>query len=138
MAPTPGSPEPAPDRPPGSLPATPSVGARDRLPTDVGPAPAGGAVGGVTATGGVLTGTVGTAGGSVALPLEAVRQRVPLTLDPLGADLKTSEKLDEARIEAVANLFTGMAQIHIDLGQLVAVLDEPSAPANLIAVLVQP
>ncbi|MGH3496283.1 MAG: hypothetical protein ACRDP1_02300 [Nocardioidaceae bacterium] len=68
-----------------------------------------------------------------------VRQRIPSTVDPLGQTGQViSPGLVTARIEAVANLFVGMAQVHADLGNLISVLLTPTAPANLVAVLLQP
>ncbi|MDO8105864.1 hypothetical protein Q6348_01475 [Isoptericola sp. b441] len=66
------------------------------------------------------------------------RARIPLTVDPLGLRPELRAQFFDTRAKAVANLFTGMAQVHADLGTLVADLAVPTAPANLIAVLVQP
>ena len=83
--------------------------------------------GGITGVGGVVTGGGEAAGGSRQRgPAREPRPRVPLTVDPLGARARPRAGLSRRPRRAVANLFTGMAQVHTDLSELLAAL----APAR--------
>jgi len=67
------------------------------------------------------------------------RQRVPLTVDPFGADGRAlAPDLIASRTQAVSNLYLGMQQVHTSLNQLVAILQVPFAPPQSIGTLVQP
>jgi len=72
-----------------------------------------------------------------ALPPES-RKRVPLTVDPLGVQGVGLPSTDGARVDAAANLFAGMAQVHSSLQDAAASLATPTAPSQLIGVLLQP
>jgi hypothetical protein len=82
-------------------------------------------------------GSVGTRGLAVQ-PL-VNRQRIPLTVDPFGqSGQPLSSLLVSDRIAAVGNLFTGMQELHGSLGELLGTLAAPTAPPQLIGVLLQP
>lgn len=82
----------------------------------------------------VSTGAVG----SVALPL-ASRMRIPYTVDPQGdSGGKVLQSLQNARVQAIANLFTGIQQVHGSLSAVLTALSDPLAPAQLISSLAQP
>jgi hypothetical protein len=67
------------------------------------------------------------------------RVRIPLSVDPLGdAGQVLSDTLLDSRIQAVSHLYLSMGEIHNSLGQLVTSLAAPTAPPQLIGVLVQP
>src|SRR5437016_11217243 len=67
------------------------------------------------------------------------RQRTPLTIDPFSeSGQKLAPTLIAARIAATANLFLGMQQVRDNLDQLRATVAVPTAPGQLIGVLVEP
>src|SRR5262245_54069552 len=78
--------------------------------------------------------------GNVATEVALVnRQRVPLTVDPFGQRGQAlSATLLASRSQAVSNLFLGMQQVHGSLTQLLITLATPTAPPQLIGVLLQP
>jgi hypothetical protein len=69
--------------------------------------------------------------------LLASRQRIPLTIDPIGATGETLA-LDAARLKAVGNLYLGMKDVHVGLQAVLSALAVPTAPPQLIGVLHQP
>lgn len=67
------------------------------------------------------------------------RQRVPATSDPLAVGRgKVGDALTQLRLDNTAALFNGMREVAVNLGVVKGVLADRPAPAQLIAMLVQP
>ncbi len=102
---------------------------------------AAGAAAGSAGAGAVGSGPARTFGGNGAVAVETLvnLQRIPLTVDPLGqAGAAISSLIVSDRVAAVGNLFTGMQELHGSLAGLLGALTAPSAPPQLIGVLLQP
>ncbi len=68
-----------------------------------------------------------------------IRQRIPLTIDPLGQNGQAlASYLISARAQAVANLFNGMQEVRGSLKQLLTSIATPTAPSQLLGVILQP
>jgi hypothetical protein len=106
-------------------------------PGSASPAPASPPAGGIVAP----PGTVLKGGGPTVSRGDVLisRQRTPLTIDPFSqAGQALAPALIAARTEAVANLFLGMQQVNDNLTQLQATVAVPTAPGQLIGVLLEP
>lgn len=77
-------------------------------------------------------------GEAVATDDLVIRQRIPLTIDPLGRGGGVIDDLVVARSQAVSHLFREVTQLHDAVSKVVEVLGERFAPPLLIGVLVQP
>lgn len=67
------------------------------------------------------------------------RQRIPFTVDPLGTQGATlTSTLLPFRTAAVTKVFLGLNQIQANLQNITAVLAQPTIPASLIGVLLEP
>jgi hypothetical protein len=129
---------------PAAAPGAPALAGTARAAS----APAAGAATGSSSAGAVTAGAGAVAGaggdavagnGSVALVPMVARQRIPLTVDPFSeAGAGVSSVLATGRAAAVANLFTGVQELHGNLTGLLEQLAAPTAPPQLIGVLLQP
>jgi hypothetical protein len=77
-----------------------------------------------------------TVGPEVAL---IARQRIPLTVDPLGLqDANLVADLQPFRVRAITRVFTGLGQIKDNLGLLTTALSQQVIPATLVGALHEP